>query len=402
MLSAEHFALENEVVRNVLRIRQDEIQFFLDRFNSLITTSALIAGFTVTSLTALNNEAFSGYDTNQTVVQADDIYRQMEKPYLYAGAATIAFSLNSILTCTFASIWGPSLALRGPNGSVSKGYYALRLETRRAMLSFLATIVCFTIHICAAFFIIDVNKTDETLGRDPIICIVLILSVMGVNAYYLIRSGKTFKYERCDYLTPETAIINQKKTNDPSGIAPTNEDVKDKRSLLSKIPFSGSKIYESRSRVNEKNELFEHEGYLEKRGRRTGSLFGSAGQWQQRYFILRGTCLYGFKSKEIASEIISRVYGPEARHQSDEGERSFSSTSEMLISVDDVKKIALEGYEVMVDSGVDESGKYSFCLRRMDRSERDRFFRTTTKSVRDQWVHALVVASMTSQSTSIL
>ena len=118
MLSAEHFALENEVVRNVLRIRQDEIQFFLDRFNSLITTSALIAGFTVTSLTALNNEAFSGYDTNQTVVQADDIYRQMEKPYLYAGAATIAFSLNSILTCTFASIWGPSLALRGPNGSV--------------------------------------------------------------------------------------------------------------------------------------------------------------------------------------------------------------------------------------------------------------------------------------------
>ena len=107
MLSAEHIALENEAVRQLLAIREKEIQFFTDRFSAISTQSALIAGFVITSLTAVplqqGNEA-------------------LESSFLITGSISMICCFYSLLCSTMTGIWGPSLSLRGPNGSVSKAW----------------------------------------------------------------------------------------------------------------------------------------------------------------------------------------------------------------------------------------------------------------------------------------
>ena len=44
MLSAEHFALEHEAVKQLLAIREQEVRQMCDHFNAIGTQSALIAG----------------------------------------------------------------------------------------------------------------------------------------------------------------------------------------------------------------------------------------------------------------------------------------------------------------------------------------------------------------------
>ena len=107
MLSAEHVALENAAVRQLLAIREKEIQFFTDRFSAISTQSALIAGFVISSLTGVGLS--KGNET-------------LESAFLITGAISMICCFYSILCSTMTGIWGPSLSLRGPNGSVNKAY----------------------------------------------------------------------------------------------------------------------------------------------------------------------------------------------------------------------------------------------------------------------------------------
>lgn len=50
MLSADHYALENRAVQQLIELRHREVNYLTDRFNSIGTQSSLIAGFCVSVL----------------------------------------------------------------------------------------------------------------------------------------------------------------------------------------------------------------------------------------------------------------------------------------------------------------------------------------------------------------
>ena len=60
MLNAEHIALESRLVQQMVAIREREMQSMLDRYTAIGTQASLLAGFAITSLTALNSSALSG------------------------------------------------------------------------------------------------------------------------------------------------------------------------------------------------------------------------------------------------------------------------------------------------------------------------------------------------------
>jgi hypothetical protein len=128
MLSAQHIALENAAVRQLLSIREKEIQFFTDRFNAISTQSALIAGFVISTMVSVplqqGTEALHSF-------------------FLITGAISLICCFYSLLSSTMAGIWGPSLSLRGPNGSVTKAWYVLRQESKQIMISYLSSIMMF-------------------------------------------------------------------------------------------------------------------------------------------------------------------------------------------------------------------------------------------------------------------
>ena len=54
MLSAEHVALQSRLVQQLVTVRQREMDTILARYSALGTQASLLAGFAITSLTALS------------------------------------------------------------------------------------------------------------------------------------------------------------------------------------------------------------------------------------------------------------------------------------------------------------------------------------------------------------
>ena len=58
MLRAEQIAVENQARQQLLQIREKELNYFVGNFSSFGTQAALIAGFSLSSITSINTEEF--------------------------------------------------------------------------------------------------------------------------------------------------------------------------------------------------------------------------------------------------------------------------------------------------------------------------------------------------------
>lgn len=81
------------------------MDYYVATFSSFGTQAALIAGFTLGALTGLDAESFSVADGWRAV-------------FWISTAIAMASSIHCVLTTTFANIYGPNLALRGPSGFI--------------------------------------------------------------------------------------------------------------------------------------------------------------------------------------------------------------------------------------------------------------------------------------------
>ena len=91
MLSAEHYALESATVQQLLRIREAEVNYYKDRFESVTIQSALIAGLTIQTLTSVDV-----VDHRHTSVRA---------VFWLAGASGFGCSMFTMVMATFAMVW---------------------------------------------------------------------------------------------------------------------------------------------------------------------------------------------------------------------------------------------------------------------------------------------------------
>jgi hypothetical protein len=192
MLSAEHYALEHRAVQSLLDLRQREVSFMTERFNSIGTQSSLIAGFVVTTMTSL--DPATDEHTNDTSV--------IEVLYVFwvTSALSLTCSVHCILNSTFVAIWGPGLALRGPSGSVSRAYFSMMKERHHIMIAYVASLVFFVLQIIMAFFIVDkkVGISGEALTST-------IIMVVGslVSAFMLRRMARRFFFRDLNGMADE-------------------------------------------------------------------------------------------------------------------------------------------------------------------------------------------------------
>ena len=91
MLSAEHYALESAAVQQLLRIREAEVNFYKDRFESVTIQSALLGGLIVQTLTSIdvNNHDY-------TIVRAI---------FWLSGSLAFGCAMFTMVLATFAMVW---------------------------------------------------------------------------------------------------------------------------------------------------------------------------------------------------------------------------------------------------------------------------------------------------------
>ena len=427
MLSAEHYALEHRAVQALLDIRQKEVAYMTERFNSVGTQSALIAGLAITTLTALD----PGIPANS---QEPDVTLEGVRQIFWASsAACVVCSLHCILNSTFVAVWGPGLALRGPTGSVSKAFNHMVRERVHVMFSFVGSIVFLLIQSVLAFFILDKRK-----GLTPSSAIATIILVGGglVSALCLIRMSKRFFISNSismnqsiedegpaedtantrgssrsqnllnlishpgkdpdelvqDVLGSNKAKISASMDGDDSYLDMNDDGLRTQ--LLpravnrpqSSIDDGGSSKMESeihtpvkKSERTARRPYFSCQGYLEKRGRLTGA-------WRKRYFRLYGTKLYEWDTLEEYEEFM----------KSPRDERRKAKP----------KMLSLRGFQVLVKSitgrhqrNGSSASKFCFVLDALDdgTNRRNRTYRAQSEGQLREWVESLVAASLIAQ-----
>ena len=113
MIQADKQLIQSQLRQSSLHLRREELKFFTSNFESLGTTSALLASM-----------AFAALSQNiptktHWVVSA-----------IFHGATTLSlmFSVWVMCNCIIISMFGPGLALRGPEGSMHKAVEGMMEE----------------------------------------------------------------------------------------------------------------------------------------------------------------------------------------------------------------------------------------------------------------------------------
>src|SRR5690554_4065352 len=120
MLRADHVALEQAAYQQLLQIREKELNYFVENYASIGTQAALLAGFTVSALVELSDVPH-GWVTV--------IFHLSISVGLIAG-------VHCVLATTFATVFGPGLALRGPKGSMVRAVNGMVAEQDAIFISF--------------------------------------------------------------------------------------------------------------------------------------------------------------------------------------------------------------------------------------------------------------------------
>lgn len=299
MLRAEQLALIQEANQQLLAIRRQEMDYYVATFSSFGTQAALIAGFTLGALTGLDAESFSVADGWRAV-------------FWISTAIAMASSIHCVLTTTFANIYGPNLALRGPSGSMVRAVKGMIAEKGAIFTSFIIALIAFQAMTLATTWI--VMKTYASAACTAI------LLVGGMYWYkYCLRI-----YNRFKFIEPDIEWKDDERQNAPVNDQPITESHALKSDISS--PENSTNFNAQRRKSTDKKSIFRMptrstdtdnnmnallvanagggnssshvwmEGYMSKESNTKNIL--SSDSWNRRFFVLKESELYYYKSRE--------------------------------------------------------------------------------------------------------
>eukprot|EP00039_Didymoeca_costata_P017137 m.315110 g.315110 ORF g.315110 m.315110 type:complete len:158 (+) comp16496_c1_seq29:234-707(+) len=120
MLAADKLLLQSRIRQNAIQLKDKEFQLHNENFATVGTQAAVLAGFTMT--------AFA------------EMYIPPEAPRIlkFIYFTLVTFSLSANLYCvgqtTTLSVFGTSLSLRGPDGSMIRAVDGMYAERRQVFL----------------------------------------------------------------------------------------------------------------------------------------------------------------------------------------------------------------------------------------------------------------------------
>mmetsp|Transcript_61287 Transcript_61287/g.176387 ORF Transcript_61287/g.176387 Transcript_61287/m.176387 type:complete len:241 (-) Transcript_61287:81-803(-) len=103
MLHLQKNNLVTGLSKNLVEIRQLEVDWYCNNYGTIVGQATLLAGFAFAQLT--------------TPMPDPEPPFVLELAYLFLTSSALGFELTAIIVSTFLSTWAPSLALRGKAGS---------------------------------------------------------------------------------------------------------------------------------------------------------------------------------------------------------------------------------------------------------------------------------------------
>ena len=127
MLFADKRNVETQLKVNLIKIRENELNFYTQNCLSLQTQASVLAGLAWEGLT-------------QVAVPHERSYT-LKLVYMLVSTAAMCFEVIAVMNATLLSIMGPGLFLRGADGSMHAAVDGMVIEYRTAYYSYILGIV---------------------------------------------------------------------------------------------------------------------------------------------------------------------------------------------------------------------------------------------------------------------
>jgi hypothetical protein len=169
MLLADKYDLQERLKLNLLQIEDKELNFYTQNCYTVGTQAALISGF-----------AFSA------IVEArdmDNITPAFKTSWSIVTVLAMIFDLMCVVKAMQLSIMAPGLALRGPEGSMTRAVMVMRGEYKTLHRMFYTGLGFF--HISAALYIYILFEGDPYIPIPTLILIILALIFIFIDYSFL-------------------------------------------------------------------------------------------------------------------------------------------------------------------------------------------------------------------------
>ena len=145
MLAADRSLLEVNLRQSAIKLREKELNLYVENFSAMATQAAVLAGFTTTCLIEIQ------------IPQSLRLTHRTAVTFLHVSAiVSICSNITCVSLCTITSIWGSGKALRGADGSMDEAVDGISKERNLIFNSFamgLGGILCTVLAAC--FIIMD-------------------------------------------------------------------------------------------------------------------------------------------------------------------------------------------------------------------------------------------------------
>lgn len=152
MLAADKQALTYQLKQQSLQVRQKELDFFLSNFGTVAGQAAMLAGFSFTGFTINFNDMEGMSALDNPILRAS---------FYVVSSMSLGFFLLTVSNCALCTIYGPNLALRGPDGSMDRAVRILQRERTRTFAFFGVGLVCF--HVSAILLSLLIHHLHSSL-----------------------------------------------------------------------------------------------------------------------------------------------------------------------------------------------------------------------------------------------
>ena len=133
MIAADRQELESRLKQLTLQIREKEVTVFTENFAVISTQSAFLTGLGFSGLTMVPTWARENADDDPPLFVQDIFYSLV--------SISIGFNILTLAISSWCMIFGPGLAIRGPDGSMSRAVAGMYQERKWALRFFWAGLI---------------------------------------------------------------------------------------------------------------------------------------------------------------------------------------------------------------------------------------------------------------------
>ena len=164
MLLADKHNLQQELKLNLLHIEEKELNYYTQNCYTVGTQAALLAGFAFAGLVEVDDTL-----SDESRLSA---HLAMQMGWSVSCVVALCLEIMALVKAMQLSIMGPGLALRGPEGSMTRAVLVMRSEYRGMQRLFYSGLVVF--HVTASLYVWMHFKWEAGLLVTAVICLALL------------------------------------------------------------------------------------------------------------------------------------------------------------------------------------------------------------------------------------